>query len=733
MGLFSSKYVTNVATSVSRVIEDHSLPDSVKHGSIKGLLANDDQFIENVLDELVDSVGVRADRMYTYGKNHYLYGLPSGAIEEAASGAEVVRTTLATLTGQAVTLDYYHFGALNNLHLGWVKLVAEHGYNAVSNQLGVLSTAKGKPVFLTNVAVVVTDASLAELTNGSLDQWGAPANVGSQDTGDATKDALLRGINALKKRTLFELDAAAPNDYLRVEYHWNDGTTNQTGSFQIQVLGYDQNADWHQARYTRADGQVGYWLYQAYAGTYPAVDALHNPAYAGNGSYFPFGYFRFAKVSGLADKTSNWYKQSKKMMGYVGLNYDTVTAAIHENPDIADVEQAMLTLSVPAVTDNQLEMRYLFDYFSELLELNGDMGSVINDKLTGSRPNVSIVIQDARFKMALNMQRITKKQVQGVLGVIGTHTSGFGNDTVTETGVNTEDDSPVNWGTQVSFHYYRRQITSTQYEEVRVTGLNMVYYIFEQYTTTGDETDAILLIPIDRSISKQYSIPDRETLYTRSLHYVFNSRVITKIKWYQTGIFKVLMVVIAIVIAFYSEQWQLVASAIAAGTITMEALVYLIAMGVIKYVAISMAIKLFVKVVGVKLAFIIAIVAAIAGAYQSIEAGSISGAPWAKELLQLATGLTTGINKELKGEFADLKAEADQFGIYTKAQEQRIADAQKMLENTNWVTPLIVFGEKPNDFYNRTVHSGNIGVLSLDAVSSFVDVALTLPKLTETL
>jgi hypothetical protein len=463
------------------------------------------------------------------------------------------------------------------------------------------------------------------------------------------------------------------------------------------------------------------------------VDALHNPLYEGNGSYFPFGYFRFNKVSGLADKNSNWYKHSKKMMAYVGLDYDMITKAIHENPDIADVEQAMLTLAVPAVTSNPIEQRYLFDYFDELLGLTGDTGSATQDQLNGGRPDTSIIIQDARFKMALGFHHIYKKIVHGSLGAVGTHASGFGSDTVTETGVNVGDGSPVNWNTAVKYHYYRRQTTPDQYEEVRVIGLKMTYYIFEQYTTTGDETDEILLIPVDRSISHRYSVPDREQLYARSLHYVFNSRVVTKVKWYQTGIFKVIMVIIAVVIAFFSEQWELVGAALAAGTLTIEAFLYIMLIEVLKYVAFSVAIKLFVKVVGVKFAFIVAIVAALAGAYKSIEAGSISGAPWAKELLQLSTGLTKGINLELQREFKELKAEADEFSVFVKSQEDKLAEQRKELEVDNWLAPLVVFGEKPDEYYQRTVHSGNIGVLGLDAISAYVDVALALPKLTDTL
>ena len=47
--------------------------------------------------------------------------------------------------------------------------------------------------------------------------------------------------------------------------------------------------------------------------------------------------------------------------------------------------------------------------------------------------------------------------------------------------------------------------------------------------------------------------------------------------------------------------------------------------------------------------------------------------------------------------------------------------------------PLIIWGEKPDDFYNRTVHSGNVGVLGLDAIESFCDIRLKLPEIQDTI
>lgn len=747
MGLFSSKYTTSVATNAARVIEDNTLPDSIKHGILKGLVENDDQLVENILEELVSGIGIKADNMYNYGRDHYAYGLPNGDLMTAVTGQDTVKSLIQLIVGKTVTLDYYHFGALNNLHMGWYTLTHQYNYNVKTNIFADLTVAKGKPVKLSSIAVVVTEASLLELSNGSLDQWDNPI-MG------------LGGLLPVTSDKLFELDAAAANDYLRVTYTWDDDvvvvvegvniTRKQTltGTLTISLAGFNQDAEWHQAKYTRADGEVGYFTYEAGIGSYPELDTIFTGTHSAGGQYFPWAYFRVDAVSGNKDKTSDIFKQSKKLVSYIGLNYEQVTDAIDQNPDIANVQQAIMMMGVPAVTTTQIEMRYLFDFFSRMLDntggdlsaaqpykSGGSLSESIKLMLDSSQTDAAILIQDAKFKMGLGFRHISRTIIQGTIGAVGVYTSGWLTETITEKGTNTNGGTPVTWNTTVKTHWYRKQTTATQYEEVRVNNLKEVFHVFGDYTTTADEDDDFLLIPIDRSITKKYAVKDRELLYARSLHYVFNSKQITEVKWYQQGWFRAFMIVVAIVITVisYGSAWQALGAAVAAGTVTMASLVYMIAIAALKYLAINLAIKLFVKIVGVKFAFIVAIVAAVAGAYQAIDAGSISGAPWAKELLQVSTGLTSGIGGQLKADYADLAADADTFSTYEKEQQTKLDAANALLDTNTWMTPLIVFGEKPNDFYQRTVHSGNIGPLSIDVVSSFVDMRLQLPTLSDTI
>ena len=81
-----------------------------------------------------------------------------------------------------------------------------------------------------------------------------------------------------------------------------------------------------------------------------------------------------------------------------------------------------------------------------------------------------------------------------------------------------------------------------------------------------------------------------------------------------------------------------------------------------------------------------------------------------------------------------------EFSLMAEQKWAELEDVKNLLGKENLINPFdfigkeprISFGESPSQFYDRTIHAGNIGVLALDANSSFVEISLTLPKLPQT-
>ena len=736
MGLFSSSYETQVGTVVSRVIEDSALPESGKAGVVKSLFrTNESSIPDYVMEELVVSLGTRADRMYAYAEDHYAHGLPSGEVYSSTQGRQQVEAVIEAAEGQQVLMDYSHYGPPNALHIGWMKLVAQHAYNTTTNQLGTLSAQKGTPVFLKDMVLVVPASQVGTLSAGALAQWGRSAAAGP--TPD--RPIYTGGIPGIVAHRPVHTSSTATELHLLVTYVWGTSTAPSEGTFTITVGEYAPDADYFHAKYTVA-GQEKYWLYRNKTGGYPTLDAVFVDGPAVAGSYFPFAYFRFNKQSTVANKTTQAYLTTKKMLKYLGLDYDTVADAINENPDIAEVEQAMLMMGVPAVSTDAVECRYLFDYFDTMFYAMDGVVSSQSPVTSSIRslfrragiggPQNTTVIKDGQFRMALGNDGIYKRMVAGSIGPVGKHTSEYtlGDAETMYVDLGTGEETPVM--SQVRQHKYRKQVAPGLYEEILVANLRMTYFVYGDYTTTGDETDQILLIPIDRTISKTYSIPDREVLYARSLHFVFNSRVVTEVKWYQTGVFQAFLVIVAVVITIYSygaDGGSTIAAALGlSGTAGLIATIVVnLAIGQL----LAVGFKLFVKAFGIEVASAVAILAVIYGAY-NLAANGIAAAPSAQMLLQLSTGLQSAV---IKSKYADLLEEQTQFNLFVEEQTQLLDTAQELLENSKILSPIVIFGEKPEDFYNRAVHFGNIGTLGITAIASYVDIALALPKLNDTL
>jgi hypothetical protein len=733
MGLFSSKRKVVVGTSVSRVIEDDLLPDAIKSGTIKAILRSND-IHEDVLESLVSSAAIRAERMYDYADRYSPHGLPTGEFFGADTGKALIQQILDTAEGQEVFIEYSNFGAPNNLHLGWTLLVADYGYNPSTNELTVLSAQRGRPVFLHDLRVGVPRQMLDSYEQGSLVFWGTSPLAGPTPERPRVNGA----VGALRAFSPLLLDPVATDDFIEIQAVWR--TASQTISRQtIRVNVTEQmvqsESDYFHVKYT-VGGQTKFWMYRMGAGTYPQLDDLYGEVPQENGNFFPFLYFRYDRQSEIDNQSTESYRRSKRMAKYLGLDYDRVAEEINENPDIADVTQAMITFAVPANTEDPIERRYLFEFFDRLYSSNTNQNltppvgftsfaDYIRRSNTGYQ--VGLVIQDRRFKMVLGYREILRSRVAGNIGPVGTYTSGQATEQQEVENYDLETNTTTTSLVPLRYHYYRYQARPGLYEEVAIVGLRVLYYIEGSHKVIADETDDILLIPLDRSLVSVYSMKDRENLYSRAMHYVFNSMQVIKVRWYQTGIFRTLMLIIAIVMAVYDGGATLGAYLGLQGAAAIIATIVInLAIGEL----IKLAFKLFAKVLGPELAMLIAIVALLVGSYQVFTSGSLKGAPWASDLLTVANGLSQAA---LEIKFDDLLDDSQNFLAFMEEQNKLLETAQELLDNPVRLNPFVIFGESPTDYYNRTVHSGNIGVLVIDAVANYTEIALTLPKFNDTL
>lgn len=742
MGLFSDEKKIVVGTQVSRVIPDATLPNSIKTGLANALFSGDD-IPASMMESLIASIGVKGEQLYDYGRTKYVHGLPAGSVYNAADGKDEVTAILTALEGAPILLEYSFFRPRNFMHIGWLKLISTKGYNPETNVLAGVSVPGGYTAYLNDMVVVVPASALSSYLPGALDLWGVSATAGVTPS----RQKLL-----VRPATPVISDPAATQPYVRVQYTWEGAYLPLEGkneilfdTFEISVDEYVTQADYFHMKYT-VGGVTKYQMYKAGSGTYPVLDNLFNQPVAPTGTFFPFAYFRYNGVSDNSNKTTEAYKTSKKLVKYLGMDYDEIADAINENPDIANVHQAMAILAVPATTTNKLEQRYLFSFFDNMFYSVGNQyttpnianNAIASGDVAPDFTKASLVIQDKRFKMALSNDGVFKKRVSGSIGPVGSHTSSVGT-------VMVEEEYATGWFNDfvkatrtvaMPTHIYRKQITKTLYDEISVIDLKVQYFVMGEYFVTASGTENTLLIPLDHSITTKYSISEREELYARSLHFVFNSMQVITLAWYQQSWFSGLLFAVGLVVTLISMGSASGPMSALMNGLSASAL-KIAAIALIKQILISFLVSyvltLFVKAVGGEVAIVIAVAAMIWAGYDAMSAGSLKGAPFAQQLLQISSGLTKAVTTSYQGMMKDLLEEYESFNQFKDEATKQLEEANKLLENKNWLNPFVIFGEKPDDYYNRTVHSGNIGIVGISAISSYVDNALTLPKMDQSI
>lgn len=750
MGLFGSTKKTIVAVQGQRVIEDKVLPNSAKSGVIKAIMLGEN-ISDHVMDSLINSIGVKSERMYKYGKDKYVFGLPSSNISSPTKGHDKIQAYLNKLEGKTVSISYLHYGAYNWFYAAWLKLHNELGYKQSTNEVtfripGVDVNTK---IYLDGMLAKVFEATMANNINvHNLDLWGADPSDGYTPERPYTGIYGNMGMDQALAPTLYskspyiqilsgEVTESVVISLVYKEVKFDPNTENTTTTYpkyNITVNPTWSDNDHYMAKYVLPNGEIKYWTYEQGAGIEELDRIFYEPDNSvPAGSFFPYVYFRYDKTNPLGDKQSAEFKSSKKICKYLGMKYEDVVDAIHENPDIKDVEQAILMYVVPAGSKDQKDLQYIYAFFDGLHKQSNVIGDNMIDigsnMVYDGRTRKTIVIQDKRFKQTLGFNYIKKVNVS-ITGKPGECSSGTGFDNYSFNTMDSENQQ-TEFSTKIKYHWYRKQITETLGYEIRISNLQMTYHIWGGYTDTANDEEEHLYIPVDRAICRNYTIKEKEQFYSRSLHYIFTTRQIVKVKWYQKSWFKAFMIVVAIVLTIITlgAAAQSLVAAAAAGTAALVAAINTMVIGFLKYMATLFAMNLFVKAVGGELALMVAIVAMAYGMYDS----GISSAMTlnsSNSFVNLAQTLIKSVSEFYSDAMSDIQRELASITEDYKESMKTIETAKELLENQNILSPYIIFGESPSQFYTRTLGAPMLNTLSLELPHTYVETSLTLPGIT---
>lgn len=785
MGIFSSKKKHYVDTAVVRVVEDKLVPDLL-YSAIAETIFDDADITRTIQQESLYGNFRNFEKAARWASKpgNYAFGLPNVRSQSSSDGFGEARTALrADINKGDITVDYMQFRPLNNVHAGYKWVTENWGHNAATNELTVLSEQKGFPVYLdkmvsyhdqdtTEEATVPEITSIGVFGNSPFSGWtperkgliNLPGSITQPSDLVIEQEVVVRpGIESVvihwvgEKLTYVDSDPPADPPVVKERELIK-------GSYELDLSEYDGDREYYQAKWSK-NGETGYWIYDVLEGRYPALDRIFVPSGSNEGSFFPFIVFRneaknYAKTSSAEDLAG-----TVKLCKYMGFDYLDMSDQIHENDDVKDIRQAVMMVAVPITTDDQIQIEYLYEHFKEIKkdqhakwEQNRPFSQAA-DLAAGSSDSYALQISDADFSMSLSFDRIEIKEVSGDIpdGEMFSNSQSKGQ-AVTAILPGLRYTGPV---IESNVRYIRKQLfpgaeidgewNPGVYEEIKITNPQIRFPIAlnGKKSVEGGANDDRLLIPIDYNVAKKLNILKREHLYFVSLNLVFNSHVVQKVKWYQRGAFKIVLAVVAVVLAWFTYGATLkayfaaiaTAATAAAATAAVIALAQFILGKIVVSVVISFAMQELAEIIGAEWAIALAVVAMSYGVYKGISSGAWMGNTTAVKMVNLGNSLIGGANAALKDAFADWNKELQEFNLMKDELWEELKELQDALiqpVNVDPLTfvdlqPLTIWGENPDQYYGRTVHSGNIGVESLQIVENFVPFSLRLPTTVQTL
>lgn len=494
-------------------------------------------------------------------------------------------------------------------------------------------------------------------------------------------------------------------------------------------------------------------------GEWPTLDTLWNSRANVEQTFFPSIPFRVENKDMMADNLSETehYKDVVKVCALMGVNADLIRDQINSNPSIKDIDYAFMVAGANMNTESQAEMDYLFRFWEMCMdrqtigEAQHTAWTALNIAVRKKPGTNSLLIEDPEskngaYKIRIEWDWVKKVTVDGLMepdAKVG-HYKIVSGATVTHDFTSTEN----RWLVDSTVVSIRKQISSTQYEELQISGAvhkNDVYKgkcvetLAKDARANPSEHEGFI-VPLHMGIFNTMPLTKRTQLGQECLYLVFNCYVKVKQKWYQTGIFKIILAIILIIVIIFTwgtatpaatAVWGAATLAATVGiTIAMANLIMSFVIGYLVSYLLGKWSAGFESVFGKKWAGIVMAVVAIAvtaytGGYQS---GS-----WLKTAVQIMDIASQLFTAYAKGVSLERQDEYDAF--MDKAEEDRKKLEQLSTEffgegdlvSVDYLLALqkTLREDSPTVFLSRTLMTGSdIVDITLGMVSDMVSLQL---------
>ena len=575
-------------------------------------------------------------------------------------------------------------------------------------------------------------------------------------------------------------------------------------TIQVAVPTFAANYDYIYAMYSDAQRKEKLWIYRRGSGNaaLDAAFALVRPVQ----QFYPIIPIRihnkFVDSRHLADLYKHGKKAYKKAFG---ADIAELQAKMQGSESIKDIDHTFVVFGVSLNTPENVGRKYIYKFFQWMLN-NGQGAtlpeSALIEKIAlamGKQSELSLWLQAQEdlasplrgtqaptataypnipvTKLRLYCQRPDVDYDMTISWTGLTETTGTGLlDPSKKPGqVWWEQSVPLDLGvvhvrTQALKNLSQQrcvlcwQESANQWRKLTITGLhhsNLVYggkkVEIEAYDALTDSEESGFIIPLHETVFNSMSIKDYTQLTSSSAYLVMNCYQVVKKKWYQTGLFKVIVFIVAIivtVVAPYLSTGVWTATGVGAGvatavlgTVAVNTLVHALVAAVVNAIAAAVLVRIFTAVgtelFGEEFGVIVGAIAAVA--VMQVGSGVASGQTvgesfaglmsptnlmnltmaagdgWAGYLQESAVAFQAR-TEELLEQFAEASGEiADKMAALLGTDGMANFDPMELLKAT-----LSSYTETRSSFLSRTLLTGSdIAEISMSMLGKFTESTLT--------
>ena len=771
MGLFSLKkttYVSSVAYNLGGDEEDQ--PDFLKHTALNAVMQGR-PVGESITQSYLRGQGLSLRNLYENARLHYPNGLPaSAAVYLDRPDLDALTAVLVNLhKGSTITFLATYVGTADYEWWAEQYLAQTFGYDRVEKEFirppaGVEATASVtydlEPDGLIRILLTNDDGQIhvvdfrpkdVQLNKTYIHCAYKTTQVFNKGTTTSTH-ATAPGEVDMVQVSMVEVERAGETQqtYTKVSTDVEGALVTVTTEVTVTIISRPQ-----------------YFLYRIGSNIEPTLESIA-PAENLESPYYPTIPIRVNNVDFTDEEhqETELYKQSEKLLKKIGVKFADIADSVNENESIKDVDFAFIVFGVSLNTKSQCGKRYLYKFFEYLRSKSvylasdqADWEASATRSTTPPKINVLEVFNEKKraddYDIKLQWQYIDTSVHTGQI----------------TPGAKVGDCSLEMTGVQVAFHlfnmdlsvdssklYARKQLTENTYEQMEICGLVYDNYIYKgksvNYTAyeamhNEDDGDAFI-IPLNQKVLRELGIKHMTQLSYEAGHVVFNCYKVVKQKWYQTTLFKIIIVIIAILIIVFTwgagtpAAAGMIAGALAAVGITgmlmiyLAATLYVLAMMILSNIIMKVSVDVFGEKWGAIIGMIVSVIAmnyastgTALGSFASIGTNGITAGTLIQGMSAVGQLYGSYVNGQLVGIGTAMQELQDEYKTKMDEIEQLtkefLSPGTNLLDIGGYIESSKSFlMESSASFLNRTLMTGeDVIMITNGLIENFASVGLS--------